>query len=236
MSTQSSARTAVPKTYDARSFDRLAEEYDFVATREGRSTFFLEHLPEGRQRVLDVGCGTGILAQELSHHFGSVVAIDISGPMLAIARARRAATNIEYRRDDANHLVLDQTFDCIVSHTTLHHLEDVSETLRVLKAWLEPRGRLLLIDLASRWPLIPRNACTSTAKACLQLVPNLFRHGPRVAWRIFRFYTSRHWFDHVLSDPILSRARFREVYAAAVPGATFIPLKCFMGVVWQAPG
>lgn len=235
MSTQSPAHAAGPRPYDARSFDRLAEEYDFVATREGRSEFFLEHLPERRQRALDVGCGTGILTEELSHHFGSVVGIDISEPMLAIARARRGAPNIEYRRGDANRLVLDQTFDCIASHTTFHHLEDVSETLRVLKAFLEPRGRLLVIDLAGRWPLIPRNGCTSTAKACLQLAPNLLRHGPRAASRIFRFYTSRRWLDHVLSDPILSRARFREVYAAALPGAMFVPLKYFMGVVWESP-
>jgi ubiquinone/menaquinone biosynthesis C-methylase UbiE len=241
MPTQSSANTsasgpaAVPKTCNPRSFDHLADEYDFVASLEQRSAFFLTHLPERRQRVLDVGCGTGILAHELSRHFGTVVAIDISEPMLAIARARRAAPNIDYRRVDANHLALNQTFDCIVSHTTFHHLNDVTETLRVLKASLEPRGRLILVDNACRWPLIPRNASTSTAKACLKLAPNLFHHGPRSAWRSFRFYTSRHWLDHVQSDQILSRTRFREVYAAALPGATFIPLKYFMGVVWQAP-
>ena len=152
----------------------------------------------------------GILSHGLSRHFDSVVAIDISEPMLAIARARRAIPNIDYRHENANHLALNQMFNCIVSHSTFHHLEDVSETLRTLKASLEPRGRLILIDNACRWPLIPRNACTSTAKTCLKFAPNLFRHGPRSAWRIFRFYTSRHWLDHVKSDQILSRARFPQ--------------------------
>jgi 2-polyprenyl-3-methyl-5-hydroxy-6-metoxy-1,4-benzoquinol methylase len=225
----------VLKTLDPRSFDHLAEEYDFVASLERNPAFFLSHLPERRQRVLDVGCGTGILARELSRHFASVVGIDISEPMLAIARARWAAPNIAYRREDANHLALEQTFDCIVSHTTFHHLQDVSETLRVLKASLEPRGRLILVDIVSRWPMVPRNACTSTAKACLKFMPNLFRRGPRSASQIFRFYTSRHWLDHVKSDHILSPVHFREVYAAALPGATFFPLKYFKGVVWQAP-
>ncbi|MGD1021063.1 MAG: class I SAM-dependent methyltransferase [Verrucomicrobiia bacterium] len=233
--TSASGQTVIPKTCNPRSFDHLADEYDFVATCEGRSAFFLKYLPEHRRRVLDVGCGTGILAHELSRHFGSVVAIDISEPMLAIARAQRAAPNIDYRREDADHLARNQTFDCIVSHTTFHHLEDVSQTLRALKACLEPRGRLILIDNVHRWPVIPRNAGTFTAKACLKFAPNLFRYGHRSAWRLFRFYTSRHWLDHVMSDHILSRARFREVYAAALPGATFIPLKYFMGVVWQAP-
>jgi ubiquinone/menaquinone biosynthesis C-methylase UbiE len=224
------------KRYDPRSFDHLAEEYDFAATLERTCDFFLKHLPEHRRRALDVGCGTGILAQELSRHFASVVAIDLSEPMLAIARARRSAANIEYRREDANHLALTQTFDCIVSHTAFHHLEDISETLRALKASLAPGGRLIVVDNVRRWPLIPRDGCTLTAKACLKFPSNLLRHGHQSAWRLFRFYTSRPWLDHVKTDKILSRPQFRGLYAKALPGAMFVPLQYFMGVIWEASG
>ena len=227
--------TASRNACNPRSFDHLAEEYDFVATRERSPAFFLENIPPQRRRVLDVGCGTGLLAYDLSRHFASIVAIDISEPMLAIARAKRSASNIQYRLADANHLTLNQRFDAIVSHTAFHHLEDVSETLRVLKASLEPRGRLILVDNVRRWPVIPRNACAFIAKACLKFPPDLFHHGHCSAWRIFQFRTSRHWLDHVMSDHILSSARFREIYAAALPGATFTPMKYFMGVMWQAP-
>src|SRR6266853_55729 len=119
---------SILKSRDPRSFDHLAEEYDFAASLERRPDFFLSHLPQRHRRVLDVGCGTGILALELSRHFESVVAIDISEPMLAIARRKRAAANIEYRLADANQLVLERKFDAIVSHTTFHHLEDVPRT------------------------------------------------------------------------------------------------------------
>jgi 2-polyprenyl-3-methyl-5-hydroxy-6-metoxy-1,4-benzoquinol methylase len=220
--------------YDPQSFDPLAEEYDFVATRERTPSFFLEHFPERRQQALDVGCGTGILAQELSRHFASVAAVDISEPMLAIAPAKRSAANIDYRREDADHLVLAQTFDFVVSHTTFHHLKDVSNTLCVLKAALEPGGHLVFIDNVCRFPVIPRNAYTFTAKASLKLPRDLLRYGPRSASRLFRFRTSRLWLDHVKSDKILTRTQFREVYTEILPGALFIPMKYFMGVVWQA--
>jgi 2-polyprenyl-3-methyl-5-hydroxy-6-metoxy-1,4-benzoquinol methylase len=222
--------SASRNTRNPRSFDHLAEEYDFVATLERSPAFFLGNIPQRRRCVLDVGCGTGLLAYELSRHFDSVVAIDISEPMLAIARAKRSAVSIEYRREDANHLALNQKFDLIVSHTAFHHLENLSETLRILKAALEPGGRLVVVDNICRWPMIPRNACAFTAKACLKFPPNLFRHGCHSAWRLFRFRTSRHWLDHVMSDHIPSPARFREIYAAALPGASFAPMKYFTGM------
>jgi SAM-dependent methyltransferase len=218
-----------------RSFDHLAEEHDFVATLERTPAFFLANLPPQRRRVLDVGCGTGLLAHELSRHFAAVVAIDISEPMLAIARAKRSAPNIEYRREDANHLALHQEFDFIVSHSAFHHLDNIPETLRVLKSALQPGGRLALVDNAARFPMIPRHSGILIANALVKLPLDLLRHDRPAVWRLFRFRTSRPWLDHVKGDTILSRARFREVYGRCLPGASFVPLNHFMGVVWQAP-
>jgi SAM-dependent methyltransferase len=67
------------KDCDPRSFDHLAEEYDFAASLERRPDFFLSHLPQCRRRVLDVGCGIGVLAFELSRHFepgGRLILVD----------------------------------------------------------------------------------------------------------------------------------------------------------------
>jgi ubiquinone/menaquinone biosynthesis C-methylase UbiE len=222
-------------TYDPQSFDHLAGEYDFVASLERSSAFYLKHLPHQRRRALDVGCGTGILAHDLSHYFDTVLAIDISEPMLAIARRKRPAPNIEYRREDANHLVLHQTFDFIVSHTTFHHLEDITETLRMLKAVLEPGGCLVIVDNVRRWPMIPRASFLLAAKACLKLPLDVVHHGRSSASRLFRFRTSRHWLDHLRTDTHLPPARFRKVYAESLPGASFTPLRYFLGVVWQSP-
>jgi SAM-dependent methyltransferase len=122
----------VRSDFDPQSFDHLAEEYDFAASLERSSDFFLVNLPELRRRALDVGCGTGILARELAGHFDSVLAVDVSEPMLALARRARPAENLEYRWADANALDVEGSFDAIVSHTTFHHLRDISGTLASL--------------------------------------------------------------------------------------------------------
>ena len=227
---------SILESRDPRSFDHLAEEYDFAASLERRPDFFLSHLPQRRRRVLDVGCGTGILAEELARHFQAVVGIDISEPMLAIACRKRAAANIEYRRADVNQLVLEEKFDAIVSHTTFHHLEDVPRTLSVLKTALEPDGRLILVDNVVRWPFLVRHTSLRNALSCLKFPSDALRYGLHPARRLFQFRVSRSWLAHVMADQKLSADDFREVYGQLLPGASFTRLKYFMGVVWQAPG
>ena len=219
------------------SFDHFAEHYDQAVSLERDHAFFLKHLPQRRRRVLDVGCGTGLLAYELSQYFESVVAIDLSAPMLAIARRKRSAANIDYREADADHLAIDETYDAIVSHTTFHHLQNISATLSALTAALEPGGRLILVDNVARWTFVPRCGYTlSIISACARFTPDTLRRGFSPAWCLFRFRTSRPWMDHIRSDRYLSPVQFREVYGRDPPGASFTPLKYFIGVVWQKPG
>lgn len=76
--------------------------------------------PATGERVLDIGCGCGAPSLEFARAVGpsgSVVALDISGPMLAEAAARsRAAeiTNIDWRQEDPAVATLDE-FDLLIS-------------------------------------------------------------------------------------------------------------------------
>jgi len=228
-------RESALKIFDPQSFDHLASEYDFVAALERSPAFFLQHLPPQSRRILDIGCGTGILASELARHAAFVLALDISDPMLAIAREKRSAPNIEYRLADANHLVLTEKFDAIVSHTTFHHLADVSATVQALKAALNPGGRLIFIDNVARFPLIPRHPSILIARTSIEFVLNLFRFGSDTARRMFRFYTSNRWLNHMKTDQYFSPAEFQKLYGQLLPGASFSRQKYFMGVVWQSP-
>lgn len=221
---------------DPQSFDGFAAQYDAAVSIERNHDFFLQHLPARRDSVLDLGCGTGLLASELSRHFVSVVALDISEPMLAIARARRGAVNIEYRRADANDLTLSSRFNAIVSHTTLHHLASIPRTLSILTAALAPGGRLILVDSIARFgPWVPRWSVACQAFAGLRLLPDCVRRGFPAAWTLFRFRVSRRWIAHLKSDRYLTPDQFRAVYGRLLPGARFTRLGSFMGVVWTAP-
>src|SRR5688572_25575439 len=69
------------------------------------------------QRVLDVACGTGVLAREAALRVGDrgkVVGLDINSGMLAVAA--RVAPSLEWQRGDAHALPFsDGSFDVVVS-------------------------------------------------------------------------------------------------------------------------
>jgi 2-polyprenyl-3-methyl-5-hydroxy-6-metoxy-1,4-benzoquinol methylase len=223
------------RTYDPSSFDHLAEAYDAATSIERKHDFFLGNLPRRRRRVLDIGCGTGLLAQELSKHFESVLGIDISERMLAVARATRSTPNIEYRLADASSAILEGEFDAIVSHTTFHHITDMAGTITRLKNLLAPQGRFLIIDLVDRWPRFGYKPYAGLILgACAAAGPDVFRHGFHDAFTLLRFRLSRHWLDHLKTDRYLSIAAFRQLYGEVLPGATITCTRYFAYLVWES--
>ncbi len=98
------------------------------------------------QTVLDVACGTGILAREAAARVGpngSVVGLDVNEGMLAVAASK--APQIEWRHGQAEALPFDDArFDAVMSQFGLMFFEDrataIQEMLRVLK----PGGRLAI--------------------------------------------------------------------------------------------
>lgn len=220
------------RAYDPQSFDHLVEGYDFMASLGRKPEFFLERLPEQRRRALDVGCGSGILAIELSRHFGSVLAIDVSKPMLELAARKRSAPNLEYRLTDVDDLRVDGTFDAIVSHTALHHVPDLPATLKRLKSLLAPGGRIIVVDIVKGW--LPMRPTVWVLSALLDVPIHIRRFGARSARRIFRFRTSKPWMDHLRTDVFLRPDEFRTIYERELPGCEFEPVGPFMSAVWQA--
>jgi SAM-dependent methyltransferase len=95
-------------------------------------------------RVLDVGCGTGVLAREALRRVGQagqVVGLDLNEGMLAVAA--RAEPKIEWRRGDAAALPFkDASFDVVVSQFALMYFPDRVASLREMWRTLAPGGRL----------------------------------------------------------------------------------------------
>ena len=59
--------------------------------------------------------------------------------------------------------------------------------------------------------------------------------GLRDAWFQVRFWHSKPWLAHLLSDRYLSREQFRELYGSVFPGARFDDLGFALGMTWTAP-
>lgn len=101
------------------------------------------HIQSG-QRVLDVACGTGILAREAASRMestGHVVGIDLSPGMVAVAR--QLAPTIEWREGMAESLPFpDRSFDAVVSQFGLMFFTDRRQALQEMFRVLAPGGRL----------------------------------------------------------------------------------------------
>jgi SAM-dependent methyltransferase len=125
--------------------------------------------PRSGQRVLDVGCGNGALTVAIGPLVtpgGSVLGLDLSGPMLAAATARaRSAglTNVSFARGDAQVYPLPEAaFDAIVSRFGVMFFDDPQAAFANLARALRPGGRLVFACwqglVANEWLMVPAGA------------------------------------------------------------------------------
>ncbi|MEH6971339.1 class I SAM-dependent methyltransferase [Bacillus sp. JJ675] len=212
-------------------FDKVAEEYDFAASLLNDHSFFLSNMPLKKGTALDIGCGTGLLAHELSGHFDHVIGIDLSNEMLEIARRKRRVPNTEYLKMDANDLRFSGLFDFIVSRTTFHHLEDVPNVICRMKELLHPGGKIVIIDNVSEVETPP--AYVYVLGAIREFFPNCFTFGIKSAARVFRHQTSKPWLEHLAADKYLSEQAYYDLYGPLLPGCTFRRMGWAMGIVWE---
>jgi ubiquinone/menaquinone biosynthesis C-methylase UbiE len=216
---------------DPASFDRFAEDYDrFVSLQVGQNVGWVLGLGLQGGRALDVGCGSGHAAERLAEWYDEVLAVDLSAPMIEIARRRRARANVEYRVADV-FAIGERGFDLVYSHTMMHHLPDYRAGLEYLKGLVRPGGTVAVVDnVCDLYPTPPR--ATYLLGAWLGFPRQVARLGVRDAWFEFRFWHSKPWLDHLASDRYLSRQQFREVYDEVFPGAEYDDLGFALAMRW----
>jgi SAM-dependent methyltransferase len=112
-------------------------------------------------RVLDVGCGNGALSRAAAGRGARVTGVDISAPMLAVARRRAAAEGLtaEYLEADAQTHPFAGGYDAVVSRFGVMFFADPVAAFANLAAALEPGGRLAFVcwqgQPANEWVAIP---------------------------------------------------------------------------------
>ncbi|MBC7665575.1 MAG: methyltransferase domain-containing protein [Caulobacter sp.] len=133
-------------------WDRAASAYEasWQAPLDLARHSLLERLrPRPGERVLDVACGTGVLARELARLVGTtgeVVGIDLSQAMIDAANGRErdpASAPTHHARMDAQSLAFpDASFDVVLCCFGLMYLPDAERALAEMRRVLRPGGRV----------------------------------------------------------------------------------------------
>ena len=103
------------------------------------------HVRVAGKRVLDIGCGGGILSDAMARRGADVLGIDLAGKALKVAQlhALEASTsNVEYREVSAEALAAEapQQFDVVTCMEMLEHVPDPSSIVAACSALVKPGG------------------------------------------------------------------------------------------------
>lgn len=229
-------------------FDRIAlasaVSEDGGIQNDHYHNFLLRHLPSNCHDVLEIGCGTGGFARRLAEHSQHVLAIDFSPEMIRIARERSTQfsnsklSNIEFQLADVrNRDFPTNSFDCIASIATLHHLP-YPEMLRKMKAALKPNGVLLILDLFEP-ARISDSLVAGLSDSLLNLMAipvsvslRLKNHGRLLPRREVRAA----WAAHERHDSYLSLREVQALCDELLPGAQIKQhLLWRYSIVWKKP-
>jgi len=112
--------------------------------KEWGNDMISECLFEGNEAVLDLGCGDGILTEQLSLcvPHGKVVGIDASINMIDTAKGIQRS-NLEFKHMNINELDFESEFDLIFSNAALHWIKDHNQLLKNCYRALKTDGKIL---------------------------------------------------------------------------------------------
>lgn len=133
-------------------FDALADRWDELCYHNPEKiTHILEQttLHKGL-KILDVGCGTGILEQYLlTYSPNHITGIDISPRMIEQARSKYAVNTVDFRCVDVMELK-DEQFNFIIAYSVFPHFEQPEKLIAHLAELLIPGGELVICHSEGR--------------------------------------------------------------------------------------
>lgn len=102
-------------------------------------------------RIVDVGCGGGILSESMARRGAIVLGIDLAAPVLEVAElhALEAGVAVDYRAVAVEDLALEQpgAFDAVTCMELLEHVPDPAAALAALAALVKPEGDVFVSTL-----------------------------------------------------------------------------------------
>jgi len=181
---------------------QIAEIYDLTNPRAQDTDFYLSLAGPRPGSVLDLGCGTGTLCCALAERGHRVTGVDPAAAMLAVARRKPHAEQVEWVESSAQNYKADQRFDLVVmtghAFQTLLTDADVGAVLETMRGHLKHLGRAAFetrnprVDWVGEWGTQPPFVHTfsggqlSEAREITARTVNSFRFALLTAFRTRR--------------------------------------------------
>ncbi|OFX79202.1 MAG: hypothetical protein A2X12_01995 [Bacteroidetes bacterium GWE2_29_8] len=135
---------------DEKFWDRIASKFDRIEKNDISYNIFIEKARaflKADDTILDFGCGTGLICNEIAENVGIIHAIDISTKMIEISKNKallRKINNIDFERTT----IFDEkfklgSFDAIIAFNIFHLLEEPQKYFQRINQILKPGGLII---------------------------------------------------------------------------------------------
>lgn len=139
----------------SRWWDRNSEFKPLHDINPLRANYIDEHSPVAGQRLIDVGCGGGILAEAMAQRGAQVTGIDMGEAPLSVARLHllESGAEVDYRRATAEQLAAEepQSYDIVCCLEMLEHVPEPGDVIQACADLARP-GASLYFSTINRNP------------------------------------------------------------------------------------
>lgn len=143
-------------------FNNLAEKWDEMAVLNHEQKKTIDYVLDysnlsDSDYVLDVGCGTGVLAPYILKRIGcggAVIGLDVSDKMIEQARKKFSDTRVKFIEGDIyEYRFCNITFDKVFVFSAFPHLHNKKESFRVFYDILKADGQLIIFHVESSFDI-----------------------------------------------------------------------------------
>lgn len=127
-------------------WDRLAPNFDKKNSVNQQLMSILIANISKKDRVLEIGTGTGDIAIEIANHCFFIKATDFSKEMIRRATLKSYPNNLSFSVEDGTHLnYANESFDVVLTVNTLHVVPKINKMLKEINRVLKPGGFFLAV-------------------------------------------------------------------------------------------